>query len=120
MAEQDVPPGIRERVVRIRVAQTGIRPVVQIAEPEPRERTPRNMHHATLSFAACLPHLGEDPSPLRGFTPMRLRRDGGKKGGAGGATWKTRASRPQTRSADRHATSRTDGRTRAIPAARWT
>lgn len=34
-AEQEVPPGSRNPIVRVHAAQAGIRPVVQIPEPEP-------------------------------------------------------------------------------------
>lgn len=43
-AEQDVPPGSRQPIVRVHVPEAGIRTIVQIAEPEPAKSpgTPAN------------------------------------------------------------------------------
>ena len=85
-AAQDVPPGIRQAIVRVHVPEAADRPIVQVAEPEPAttRKEPPQMRHAALKI---YPQSGinEGRSPLRfaDSPPMRLRRDGGRKGGAG-------------------------------------
>lgn len=65
-AAQDVPPGIRQAIVRVHVPEAGVRPIVQVAEPEPattRKEHPQ-MRHAALKI---YPQSGinEGRSPLR-------------------------------------------------------
>ena len=48
-AAQDVPPGIRQAIVRVHVPEAADRPIVQIAEPEPattRKEHPQMRHTA--------------------------------------------------------------------------
>lgn len=121
-AAQDVPPGIRQAIVRVHVPEAADRPIVQVAEPEPAttRKEPPQMRHAALKI---YPQSGinEGRSPLRfaDSPPMRLRRDGGRKGGAGRPTRHPSGHCTRTRTGGRRSPHRTGSRTRAIPAAQW-
>ena len=53
-ATQDVPPGPVDPVIQVRVTEPRMRPVVQIAEPEKRNKTPTRKHLAALDIYLIL------------------------------------------------------------------
>lgn len=121
-AAQDVPPGIRQAIVRVHVPEAADRPIVQVAEPEPAttRKEPPQMRHAALKI---YPQSGinEGRSPLRfaDSPPMRLRRDGGRKGGAGSTTRHSPGHCSRSRTGGRRSPHGSGSQTRAIPAAQW-
>lgn len=121
-AAQDVPPGIRQAVVRVHVPEAADRPIVQVAEPEPattRKEHPQMRHAALKIYPQSGINEGRSPLRFADSPPMRLRRDGGRKGGAGCPTWYPPGRCSRARTGGRRPPHSSGCRTRAIPAAQW-
>ena len=121
-AAQDVPPGIRQAIVRVHVPEAADRPIVQVAEPEPattRKEHPQMRHAALKIYPQSGINEGRSPLRFADSPPMRLRRDGGRKGGAGGPTRQPPGHSTRARTGGRRSPQSSGGRTRAIPAAQW-
>lgn len=121
-AAQDVPPGIRQAIVRVHVPEAADRPIVQVAEPEPattRKEHPQMRHAALKIYPQSGINEGRSPLRFADSPPMRLRRDGGRKGGAGRATRHSSGQRARARTGGRRSPHCSGRRTRAIPAAQW-
>ena len=85
-AEQVIPVRSAEPVVRVDVPEAAMSPIVQVAEPEPattRKEHPQMRHAALKIYPQSGINEGRSPLRFADSPPMRLRRDGGRKGGAG-------------------------------------
>lgn len=121
-AAQDVPPGIRQAIVRVHVPEAADRPIVQVAEPEPattRKEHPQMRHAALKIYPQSGINEGRSPLRFADSPPMRLRRDGGRKGGAGSSTRHPSGHSTRARTGGRRTPHCSGRRTRAIPAAQW-